>query len=67
MHTLHFIDLKITLKVNTLSHLALFEALLSAIFSGEEDHGRRGERLSCLSAGRGRPRGGEQRRNVHQK
>ena len=45
---------QITLKVNTPSHLALFEALLSAIFFGEEDRGRRGERRSCLSAARGR-------------
>ena len=44
----------ITLKVNTPSHLALFEALLSAIFFGEEERGRRGERRSCLSAARGR-------------
>ena len=50
----HFIYLKITLKLNTPSHLALFEALLSAIFFGEEDRGRREERWSCLSAARGR-------------
>ena len=48
---------QITLKVNTPSHLALFEALLSAIYFGEEEcgrQGRRGERRSCLSAARGR-------------
>ena len=45
---------QITLKVNTPSHLALFEALLIAIFFGEEERGRRGERRSCLSAARGR-------------
>ena len=50
--SLHFPQ--ITPKVNTLSHLALFEALLSAIFFGEEDRGRRGERRICLSAARGR-------------
>ena len=45
---------QITLKVNTPSHLALFEALLSAIFFGEEERGQRGERRSSLSAARGR-------------
>jgi hypothetical protein len=41
---------QITLKLNTPSHLALFEALLSAIFYGEDERGRRGGRRSCLSA-----------------
>ena len=73
IHTLHFINLKMALEVNTPSHLALFEALRSAISSekktvaGERSDGAAYQQLAAAKTRPSEVSGGEQRRRFHQK